>query len=106
MKRITRRGLTGLAVTGVLAGALAGGGAALASTGSGGQATTVAAVAQAAPAASTAAAGGHRGGTRFLRRKHAARLVFRTADSYLGLTPAELRTQLRAGKSLAAVATA
>jgi hypothetical protein len=106
MERRKRRIITGLAATGVLAGVLAGGGAALASTaGSGQSAVTVAA---AGPAASTSAqaAAVRPGGTRFLRRAHAPRLVLRTAASYLGLTPEQLRTQLRAGKSLSAVAAA
>jgi hypothetical protein len=106
MERRKRRIITGLAATGVLAGALAGGGVAFASTsGTSQPAVTVAA---AAPAASSAAQAGttRPGGTRFLRRKHAPRLVLRTSASYLGLTPEQLRTQLHAGKSLAAVATA
>ncbi|HEY3881228.1 MAG TPA: hypothetical protein VGM12_21755 [Trebonia sp.] len=109
MERNRRRMLTGLAVTGVLAGALAGGGVALASTGGAAQpASVAAAVAPAAntgtPTAAPGAAG--KGGTRFLRRHHAGRLVLRTAASYLGVTQAELLTQLHAGRSLSAVATA
>lgn len=104
MERKSRRMLTGLAATGVLAGALAVGGTALATTGSAAQPTTAAAIAPTASTASTAT--GAKGGVRFLRRHHGARLVLRTAAAYLGLTPAQLRVQLHAGKSLAAVATA
>jgi hypothetical protein len=112
MERNKRRVITGLAATGVLVGALAGGGVALAGTSGSAQpagavavaaATTGAATSTAAPA--TPAAAG-KGGTRFLRRHHAGRLVLRTAAAYLGITPAQLLTQLHAGKSLAAVATA
>jgi hypothetical protein len=109
MERNRRRMLTGLAVTGVLAGALAGG-TALATTGTTASAapSTVAAAVSGNSAANTAAgttAKGN-GGVRYLRRHHGPRLVLRTAAAYLGLTPAELRTQLHAGKSLSAVATA
>jgi hypothetical protein len=104
MERKSRRMLTGLAATGVLAGALAVGGMALASTGGAAQPTTVAAT---VPVASTVSTGtGAKGGIRFLRRHHGARLVFRTAAAYLGLSPAQLHVQLHAGKSLAEVATA
>ncbi len=101
-----KRMLTGLAAAGVLAGALAGGGVALAD--SGGPAVPVTTVAAAGPAAAstTATAGTAKGGVRFLRRARAARLVLRTCAAYLGLTPAELHAQLKAGKSLASVATA
>jgi len=110
MERNKRRLVTGLAAAGVLAGALAGGGAALAATtGSGQPAVTAAAFGTPAATATTAttatpAAGRHP--ARYLRRAHAARLVLRASAAYLGLTPAELRAQLEAGKSLAAVATA
>jgi hypothetical protein len=104
MERKSRRMLTGLAAAGVLAGALAVGGTALATTSSAAQPTTVAAT---APLASTvSAATGAKGGIRFLRRHHGARLVFRTAAAYLGLTPAQLHVQLHTGKSLAEVAAA
>jgi hypothetical protein len=106
MERKKRRMITGLAATGVLAGALAGGGVALASTTGAAQPAAVTAAATTGAAASTAAPAVRKGGTRFLRRHHAGRLVLRTAAGYLGLTPAELLTQLHAGKSLAAVATA
>jgi hypothetical protein len=106
MERKKRRMITGLAATGVLAGALAGGGVALASTGGSAQSTVAVAAASTGAAASTAAQGADgKGGSRFLRRHHAGRLVLRTAAGYLGITPAELLTQLQAGKSLAAVAT-
>lgn len=106
------RMLAGLAAAVVITGALAGGGVALAGTG--GSAPPAAAVdaaggaAVSAPATSTAPVAGTvaKGGARFLRRARAGRLVLRTAAGYLGITPARLRTQLRAGKSLAAVAAA
>ena len=108
------RMLAGLAATVAIAGALAGGGVALADTG--GSAPSAAAVDAAAsapavgsaPAVSSAPAAGTvaRGGARFLRRACAGRLVLRTAAGYLGITPARLHAQLRAGKSLAAVAAA
>lgn len=101
------RMLAGLAATVVVAGALAGGGVALAGTGgSAPPAATV--VAASAPAVGSTPAAGTvaRGGTRFLRRAWAGRLVLRTAAGYLGITPARLHAQLRAGKSLAAVAAA
>jgi hypothetical protein len=107
-----KRMLTGLAAAGVLAGALAGGGVALADSGgpapAAAPAGTVAAAAGTGPAASTAPAAGTTaaGGVRFLRRARVARLVLRTSAAYLGLTPAKLRAQLRAGRSLAAVAAA
>jgi hypothetical protein len=110
MERNKRRLVTGLAAAGVLAGALAGGGAALAAT-SGSSQPAVTAAAFGPPAASAAAArpatpaaGKHP--ARYLRRVHAGRLVLRTSAAYLGLTPAQLREQLEAGKSLAAVAAA
>jgi hypothetical protein len=106
MERNKRRVITGLAATGVLAGALAGGGVALAGTSGSAQPTAVTAAATTGAAASTTAPAVRKGGTRFLRRHHAGRLVLRTAAAYLGITPAELLTQLHAGKSLAAVATA
>jgi hypothetical protein len=102
-----KRMLSGLAAAGVLAGALAVGGVALADTGGPAQpaAVTVAVAAPAAGAPAAATATG-KGGVRFLRRARAARMVFRTSTAYLGLTPAGLRAQLKAGKSLAAIATA
>jgi hypothetical protein len=111
MERNRRRMLTGLAATGVLAGALAAGGVAIAGTAGAAQpavfaqgtAVGAASTGTGASGASTGVKG--RGGARFLRRTHAARLVLRTAAGYLGLTPAQLRAQLRAGHSLAAVAT-
>jgi hypothetical protein len=105
MERKSRRVLTGLVATGVLAGALTAGGIALASTTGTAQppaATTASTAGTSASVAGTSADG--TGGTRFLRRQHAARLVFRTAASYLGLTRAELRARLHAGQSLATVA--
>jgi hypothetical protein len=103
MERKSRRVLTGLAATGVLAGAAVWGGVAYADSGN----AQPAAVTTTAQTASTGtSATDHRGGIRFLRRHHGARLVFRTAAEYLGLSREELHTQLHEGKSLAAVATA
>jgi hypothetical protein len=101
-----RRIITGLAATGVLAGALAGGGAAIAATSGSGQPAAAVAAAATAPAvnASVQAAAG-KGGARFLHRARAGGLVLRTAAGYLGITPEQLRTRLRAGQSLATVAT-
>jgi hypothetical protein len=103
MERKSRRVLTGLAATGVLASAAVVGGVAYADAGN----AQPAAVTTTAQTASTAtAATGHKGGIRFLRRHHGARLVFRTAATYLGLTREQLHVQLHAGKSLTAVAAA
>lgn len=103
MERTSRRVLTGVVVTGVLAGAVAVGGVALADTGNS-QPAAVSTTAQTASTGTTTA--GHKGGIRFLRRHHGARLVFRTAAAYLGLTREQLHAQLHAGKSLATVAAA
>jgi hypothetical protein len=115
MQRSKRQILTGLVATGVLGGALAAGGAVLASSPA--SATSAAATSAAlaagsgqtagsASAASTTTTSAAVGvdGAHFLRVR-GARLVLRTSASYLGLTPAELRAQLKAGKSLATLAT-
>jgi hypothetical protein len=107
MKRKSRRVLTGLAATGALAGVLTAGGIALASTNGTAQtpvATTASTTGTGASVVSTASDG--KGGVWFLRRHHVARLVFRTAATYLGLSREELHARLHAGQSLATVATA
>jgi hypothetical protein len=110
MQRSKRRILTGLVATGVLGGALAAGGAVLASApaSASSAATTSAALAASGSSTSasstTAAAVMGVDGVRFLRLRGAG-LILRTSASYLGLTPAELRAQLKAGKSLATLAT-
>jgi hypothetical protein len=109
MQRSKRRILTGLVATGVLGGALAGGAAVLASApaSASSAAATSAALATGSsttPASSTTAAAVMGvDGVRFLRLRGAG-LILRTSASYLGLTPAELRAQLKAGKSLATLA--
>ena len=107
MQRSKRRILTGLVATGVLGGALAAGGAVLASapaSASSAAATSAALAASNSAGNTTDAAVVGVDGVRFLRLRGAA-LILRTSASYLGLTPAELRTQLKAGKSLATLAT-
>jgi hypothetical protein len=114
METNRRRLLTGLAAGGVLAAALTGGGVAIASTGSAPPATATVLAGAGTPAAVTVAApNGHDNGTkrgafrRFAwRHPHVVRSAFRSAAAYLGLTPAQLRAQLRDGKSLAQVAAA
>ena len=94
-----KRALAGMAATGIVAGALAGGGIALASTGSN-QAPATTTAAQ--PASGWCADGlGHMGGMRYGQQP-----VMSAAASYLGLSQAQLQTQLQSGKSLADVATA
>jgi hypothetical protein len=116
METNRRRLLTGLAAGGVLAAALTGGGVAIAATSSAPAAAATGAVLAAtgtpgspSSAAVTAPNGRHAGGSfrRFARRHpHVARSAFRSAAGYLGLTPEQLRAQLRDGKSLAQVAAA
>lgn len=116
METNRRRLLTAVAAGGVLAVALAGGGAAIAATGTAAApATTAVAAAAGAPVTAAgspvtmATPSAHSGGAlrRFARRHpHVVRSAFRAAASYLGLTPQQLRTQLRDGKSLAQVAAA
>jgi hypothetical protein len=106
MQRSKRRILTGLVATGVLGGALAAGGAVLASSpasASSAAATSAALAAGDSAGSITDAAVVGIDGAHFLRLR-GARLVLRTSASYLGLTPAELRAQLKAGKSLATLA--
>lgn len=102
MERKKKRMIAGLTVTGVLAGALAWGGVTVASAGTAapGTALTAATASTAAQAADTT------GAVRLLRLERAGRLVLRTSATYDGLTTKQLAAQLKAGKSLAAVATA
>jgi hypothetical protein len=99
MKPNRKRVVTGLVAAGLVAGALAGGGVALAGTG-----------AARAPATSTSAeppygmGAGHFGGMHGMWSGEQPGLA--AAATYLGLTQAQLRDQLQAGKSLADVATA
>ena len=101
MKLNRKRVVTGLVAAGLVAGALAGGGVALAATG-----------ATPAPATSTSAGSpygygmgaGHAGGMHGMWSGQQPGLA--AAAAYLGLTQAQLRDQLQAGKSLADVATA
>jgi hypothetical protein len=94
-----KRVLAGVAATGIVAGALAGGGVALASTGS-----------NPAPAATTAsqpASGWCAGGLGYMGGMWSGQQpVQKAAADYLGLTQAQLQSQLQSGKSLADVATA
>ncbi len=99
MKLNRKRVLAGLAAAGIAAGVLAGGGVALAATG-----------ATPAPAATLASSPcgmgygyGQFGGMHAQAGQHT---VLSAAAGYLGLTQAELRTQLQAGKSFADVAKA
>ena len=101
MKLNRKRLVTGLVAAGLVAGALAGGGVALAGTG-----------ATPAPATSTSAGppygygmcAGQFGGMRGMWSGQQPGLA--AAATYLGLTQAQLRDQMQAGKSLADVATA
>jgi hypothetical protein len=99
MKLNRKRVVTGLAATGLVAGALAGGGVALASTG-----PTL------APATSTSAEPPCGYGTGDFGGMHGMwsgqQPVMAAAATYLGLSQTQLHTQLQAGKSLADVATA
>jgi hypothetical protein len=98
MNRNRKRLLAGLAATGVLAGGLAAGGVALASTG--------AAPAPAATTAATPASGPCDGAAGMPGMWSGQQTAMKAAASYLGLTQAQLSTQLRSGKSLADVAKA
>lgn len=94
-----KRVLTAVAATGIVAGALAGGSVALASTGS---SQTPASTTAAQPASGWCAGGlGHMGGIWSGQQP-----VMKAAADYLGLTQAQLQSQLRSGKSLADVASA
>ena len=99
-----KRLIAGLTATGVLTGALAWGGVTVASAGTGQPAAVAAATTPATTEAAQEAA--VTGTVRLLRLERAGRLVLRTSAAYDGLTPAQLRAQLKAGKSLAAAATA
>jgi hypothetical protein len=100
-----KRVLAGFAATGIVAGAVAVGGVALASAGP--TQATASVSAAATPAAADFPAGwcdfggGHMGGMMW-----GGQPVFTAAANYLGLSQAQLRDQLQAGKSLAALATA
>ena len=98
-----KRLIAGLTATGVLTGALAWGGVTVASAGTGQPAA-----AAATPAALSAAAqqAGTTGTAKLLRVEKAGRLVVTTSATYDGITPAQLRAGLKAGKSLAALASA
>ena len=113
--RRSRQILTGLAVTGVLAGAVAGGVTVATSAGAAQQPSLAAAAvtgsggvtddsAIAALSGTTTSATVKTGGVRFLRLR-GAHLVLRTSAAYLGLTPKQLEAQLKTGKSLSSLAT-
>ena len=102
MKLNRKRMVTGLVATGLAAGTLAGGGAALASTG-----------AAPAPATSTSASPSYGPGSGHFGSMDGTggmwsgqQPVMTAAADYLGLSPAQLRTQLHSGNSLADIATA
>lgn len=99
MKLNRKRILTGLAAAGIAAGVLAGGGAALAATG----ATPAPAATSASPPCGMGYGYGQFGG---MHAQAGQQTVLSAAAGYLGLTQAELRTQLQAGKSFADVAKA
>jgi hypothetical protein len=99
MKLTTKHVVTGLAAAGLLAGALTAGGVALASTGP--------APASAASASATPSYGpgtGNCGGA--FGMQAGQQPVMTAAADYLGLSLAQLRTQLHAGTSLAGIARA
>lgn len=91
--------LAGLAATGVLAGAVAGGGVAFASARTP-AATTAAAAVQPAPGWCGQGPGGMHG------VRSGQQTVLAAAADYLGVSQAQLVSQLQSGKSLADVATA
>lgn len=102
MKRNRKRVVAGLVTTGLVAGALAGGGVALASTG-----------ARPAPGTSTSAGAPHGPGAGYFAGMHGMhgmwsgqQPVMTAAADYLGLSLAQLRTQLQEGNSLADIAKA
>ncbi len=99
MKLNRKHVVTGLVATGLVAGALAGGGAALAATG---PAPAPATSATAEPFHGMGAS--HFGGMHGMRSGQQPGLA--AAATYLGLAQAQLRDQLRAGKSLTDVAVA
>src|SRR5262245_34229915 len=92
MNLYKKRALAGLAVTGIVAGALAGGGVAVASTGP----------AQSPTPTATAPAHGQCGHGNW----HGHGTVMKAIADYLGLSEAQLCSQLESGKSLADVARA
>ena len=99
MKLTRKHVVTGLAAAGLLAGALTAGGVALASTG---PAPASVASAQATP--SYGPGSGHCAGRYGVRAGQQP--VMTAAADYLGLSLTQLRTQLHAGTSLAAIAMA
>jgi hypothetical protein len=99
MERRTKRLAAGLTATAVVAGALAWGGVTVASAGTTPAAAVAAATAGPATTAQEAAS------TAAVRRlAHVGNLIVKTSATYDGLTPAQVRADLKAGKSLAAIA--
>jgi hypothetical protein len=96
MNLYRKHALAGLAATGIVAGALAGGGVAVASTGPAPSPTPTA----------TAPAPGQCGYGHMHRMWHGHHTVMTAIAGYLGLSEAQLRSQLESGKSLADVARA
>ena len=97
MNPYRKRVLAGLAATGIVAGALAGGGVAVASTSPPPSPTPTA----------TAPASGQCSGYRHMHHKwHGHGAIAKAIAGYLGLSEAQLRSQLESGKSLADVARA
>lgn len=99
MKLNRKRVLAGVAASGIVAGALAVGGVALASTGSG-QAPAITTAAQSV-SGWCGSGSGQMGG-----RWSGQQPIMRAAADYLGISQAQLRSQLRSGESLADVASA
>ncbi len=112
MKLDRRRPLAAVAATGVASGALAFGGVALASAGSAQSPAAATAAVAAAPTATATprpAAGrcdGGPGAAGFRYGMLAGQQVMKAAAAYLGLSQAQLLSQLGSGKSLADVAVA
>jgi len=112
MKLNRRQALAAVAATGVASGALAFGGVALASTSSARSPAAAAAAVAATPAVTATpqpASGrcdGGPGGAGFGYGMLAGQQVMKATAAYLGLSQAQLLSQLRSGKSLAEVATA
>jgi hypothetical protein len=102
MKRNRKRVVTGLVATGLVAGALATGGVALASTGA---TRAPAAAASAGPSFGPGTC--HVGGMNGMGGMWSGQQpVMNAAAGYLGLSLAQLHTQLHSGKSLADIAQA
>jgi len=101
MSANTKHVLAGLAATGILAGAVAGGGVALASS-----RTPAATAATTATTAAPPAAGWCDGRGGMHGMGYGRQAVLAAAAGYLGLSQAQLASQLQAGQSLADVATA